>query len=358
MEKQSDRHPRHVDAKRERRKISPIGRDAPLCKKHRVIKKIAGCLFFSLLMSGCINNISMSLFPKPAPLQEKVIEGKGESKVLLIDISGFISAEDGKGLSKTPSMVARVKEELRRAAGNKAIKAVVLRINSPGGTITGSDIIYHELVRYKELTGNKVISSIGSVGTSGAYYISMAADKVVANPTAVTGSIGVIMVHVNLQGLMEKIGVGAESIKSGKNKDLGSPVKPLSPEGRKILQGIIDTMQGRFLNVISVGRPGLTLEEIRELADGRIYTADAALKFGLIDQIGYLDEAIELAKSEAGIDEAKVIFYSRPHEYKDNIYSKSFFSLRPPLSSLSILGLQAGHPLEGGSPNFLYLWIP
>jgi protease-4 len=321
-------------------------------------KKVAGFLLLSLLMSGCINNISMSLFPKPAPLQEKVIEGKGEDKVLLVDISGFISAQAGKGMVPTPSMVARVKEELRRAAGNKAIKAVVLRINSPGGTITGSDIIYHELLRYKEKTGNKVIASIGSVGASGAYYISMAADKVLANPTAVTGSIGVIMVHVNVQGLMEKIGVEAESIKSGENKDLGSPVKPLSPGGRKILQGVIDNMQGRFLKVISDGRPRLSLGKIRKLADGRIYTADEALKFGLIDQIAYLDEAIEVAKSEAGIDEAKVIFYRRPHEYTDNIYSKSFLGLRSTLSPLSILGFQAGHPLEGGSPNFLYLWMP
>ncbi len=324
----------------------------------RMGKKVAGILFFSLLMSGCINNISMSLFPQPAPLKEKVIEGKGDHKVLLIDISGFISGQAGKGLVASPSMVARIKEELRRAADNKAIKAVVLRINSPGGTITGSDIIYHELLRYKEKTGNKVIASIGSVGASGAYYLSMAADKVLANPTAVTGSIGVIMVHVNLQGLMEKIGVGAESIKSGENKDLGSPVKPLSPGGRKILQGVIDSMQERFVKVISVGRPGLSLKEIETLADGRIYTADEAFRSGLIDQIGYLDEAIELAKLEAGIDEAKIIFYSRPHEYKDNIYSRSFQGMRPSLSPLSILGFQAGHPLEGESPKFLYLWMP
>ncbi|HIE65153.1 MAG TPA: signal peptide peptidase SppA [Nitrospiria bacterium] len=314
-------------------------------------------------MSGCIYKPSMSLFPQPAPLKEKVIEGKGENKVLLIDISGFISAQAGKGMVSTPSMVARVKEELRRASENKMIKAVVLRINSPGGTITGSDIIYHELLRYKEKTGNKVIASIGSIGTSGAYYISMAADKVVANPTAVTGSIGVIMVHVNFQGLMEKIGVGAEAVKSGKNKDLGSPAKPLSSEGRQILQGVIDSMQARFLDVISIGRPGLSPEEIRIRADGRIFTANEALSFGLIDRISYLDEAIELAKLEAGIDEAKVIVYSRPHEYKDNIYSRSFLSkslsgLSPPFPPLSVFGFQAGHPLDGGSPKFLYLWMP
>ncbi|MFQ5579021.1 MAG: signal peptide peptidase SppA [Nitrospiria bacterium] len=317
--------------------------------------KVAGFLLFFLMMSGCFNKISMSLFPTPAPLQEKVIEGKGENKVLLIDISGFISAQAGKGLVEKPSMVARIKETLRRAANDKAVKALVLRINSPGGTITGSDIIYHELLRYKEKSGNKVIASIGSVGASGAYYIAMAADQVVANPTAITGSIGVILVHVNVAGLMEKIGVGAEPIKSGENKDLGSPVKPLSPGGRRILQGVIDSMQERFLKVISTGRPGLSLNEIRTLADGRIYTADDARKFGLIDRIAYLDEALELAKSEAGIDEAKVILYRRPEEYKDNIYSNHLLGLKP---SLSIFGIQAAHPLKGESPEFLYLWMP
>lgn len=310
-------------------------------------------LVLSLLTSGCVYNIS--LFQKMEPLQEQLLEGSGGEKILLIDISGVISEEKEGGIVEGIDMVARVKEELRRAAEDKSVKAIVLRVNSPGGTVTASDLIYHEIRRFKERTGTKVIASILDVGASGAYYISMSADKIVAHPTSVTGSIGVIMLHVNLQGLLEKVGVGAEPIKSGANKDLGSPLKPLSPEDRRVLQGIINSMYGRFLEVIVEGRPELSPERIKELADGRVYTSVDAKEFGLIDQIGYLDEAIDLAKSEAGIQQAKVVLYKRPHQYKNNIYSEAFQKAANPLT---VWGVDPKSLLQGGPAKFLYLWMP
>jgi len=309
----------------------------------------------SLVMSGCIYKPNISLFPKIEPLEEKVVEGSGSDKVLLIDISGMISEEREGGVTEEPDMVSRVKEELKGAAADKSIKAIVLRVNSPGGTVTASDLIYHEIRRFKEKTGMKVIASIIDVGASGAYYISMAADKIVAHPTSVTGSIGVIMLHVNLQGLLEKVGVGAEPIKSGKNKDLGSPLKPLSTEDRLILQGIINSMYGRFLEVVVEGRQHLSPERIKELADGRVYTSREAKESGLVDQIGYLDQAIDLAKSEAGIKEAKVILYKRPHQYKNNIYSEAVQTAANPMS---VWGVDPKNLLQGASAKFLYLWMP
>lgn len=317
----------------------------------RLFTVIAGLTF--LVLSGCIYNIS--LFPKPGPLEEKVVEGTGADKVLLLDISGVISEEKPDGLLDQPDMVARIKEELKKAEEDKAVKAVVLRINSPGGTVTASDIIYHEVRRFKERTGRKVIASIMDIGASGGYYIAMAADRVLAHPTAVTGSIGVIMLHVNLQGLMEKVGVGAEAIKSGENKDLGIPTKPLSPEDREIFQKMIDNMYARFLEVVVQGRQGLAADRIRTLADGRIYTATEAKEVGLIDQIGYLDQAIDLAKSEAGIKEAQVILYSRSGEHTNNIYSEA---LRREVNPLSTWGVDPKRLLQGGSAKFLYLWMP
>ncbi len=319
----------------------------------KIMKQCVVIPIIAVMLGGCIYNLS--LFPKLEPFQEEVISGKGDDKILLLDISGFISEEATGALIKMPDMVSRVKEELGRAAKDKKVKAVILRINSPGGTITASDLIHHEVQRFKEETGLPVIASILDLGASGAYYIAMATDKVVAHPTSVIGSIGVIMLHVNFQGLMEKVGVGAESIKSGKNKDLGSPIKALSPQGRNILQSIIDDMYGRFLKVIAQNRTELSHEQIKALADGRVYTASESLDLGLIDNIAYLEEVIDMGKEAAGISEASIIIYKRPGEYKNNIYSRSFTGAVDPLAAW---GLEPKQWLRGGSPHFLYLWMP
>ena len=318
----------------------------------KTVKQMTAILGVLLVSSGCTYNIS--LFPKVEPLREKVVGGEGVDKIALIEIAGFISEELDGGIVEMPDMVSRVKEALSLAEADPHVKAVVLRINSPGGTITASDLIYHEVRRFKEKTGKKVIVSILDVGASGAYYISMAADKVMAHPTSITGSIGVIMVHINLAGLLEKVGVGTEPIKSGKNKDVGSPLKPLSPEGRQILQGIIDNMYGRFLNVIAENRKHLTRERIKALADGRVYTAKEAERLGLIDGIGYLDDAIALARSEAGVREAQVIVYHRPGSYKQNIYSQ----MPRGTGGTPGWGIDPRRLLRGGAPRFLYLWAP
>lgn len=305
------------------------------------------------LLSGCIYNIS--LFPKVGPLRETLVSGKGVNKIALIDISGFISEEKPSGLVARPDMVSRLKEELTAAAKDDKVKAILLRVNSPGGTITASDLIYHEVLQFKKKTGKKVIVSILDLGTSGAYYIAMAADKIVVHPTSVIGSIGVIMMHVNFEGLMKKVGVSAESIKSGPLKDMGSPMRPLSAESRGVLQGVIDDMYERFLMVIRENRKNLSAARIRKLADGRVYTASEALEFGLVDQIGYLDEAIELTQSEAGISEAKVILYSRGDGIKNNIYSQV---LQRPETPFSAWGINPKQLLQAGAPKFLYLWMP
>lgn len=319
-----------------------------------VIRKTALVGILSIyggFLSGCMFNVS--LFPDVKPLQESVLQGKGKAKVAIIDVSGVISEEGTDGMVEAPGMVARIKEGLTLAASDEAVKAVVLRINSPGGTVTASDLIYHEIQQFKRQTGRPVIAAIVDIGASGGYYIAMAADQIIAHPTSITGSIGVIMLHINLQGLMEKVGVGAESIKSGALKDMGSPTKPLSLESRQIIHGVIDDMYGRFLDVVVQGRAALTREKIKALSDGRIYTATEAKGHGLIDRIGYLDEAVEMAKTKAGIQEAQVIIYQRPHEFKTTIYSKLAAAHSP-----SLLGMNARDMILGGSTKFMYLWIP
>lgn len=306
----------------------------------------------ALLVSGCV---TINLLPGPGPLREQQISGTGTAKVLMVELSGLISSQEEDGFVEQPSLVARLKEELTRAADDSNIKAVVVRINSPGGTVTASDVLYHELRAFKEKRKIPVVASIMDIGASGGYYVAVAADKIVAHPSSVTGSVGVIMLTVNARGLLEKIGLETTAVASNPKKDMGSPFRAMTEEERKIFQGVIDAFYERFLNVVQEGRPRLSADEIRKLADGRIYSGEQAKTLGLVDSIGYLDDAIELAKRQAGVTEARVVVYRRPGEYRPNIYAR-LFGRGSGLSALSGFDLSA--LVRGGTPQFMYLWMP
>lgn len=314
--------------------------------------RLVPVLLAALLLPGCTFNFP--LFPGPGPLQETQVSGTGKAKVLLMEVSGVISSQDEDGIVPAPNMIARIKEQLSRAAQDEAVKAVVLRINTPGGTVTASDIIHHELKNFKANRKVPIIASIMDVGASGGYYIAAAADSVLAHPSSVTGSIGVIMLTMNARGLLEKVGVEATAVISGPRKDMGSPFRTMTTEERAIFQSVIDSFYQRFLTVVQEGRPQLQMEAIKKLADGRIYTGDQAKAAGLVDEIGYLEDAVELAKRRAGLTEARVVTYRRPGEYSNNIYSKM---LAPgPLAGLGNLDLLSF--VRGGAPQFMYMWMP
>ncbi len=305
-----------------------------------------------LMLSGCTFNFP--LFPGPGPLQETQVDGRGKAKVLLIEISGMISSQEKDGFRPTSSMLASVKEQLTRAAKDDQIKAVVLRINTPGGTVTASDIIYHELKTFKANRKIPIVASIMDLGTSGGYYIAAAADRVLAHPSSVTGSIGVIMLTVNAKGLLEKVGVEATAVTSGPRKDMGSPFRTMTVEERTIFQGLIDSFYQRFLSIVQEGRANLQMEQIKRLADGRIYTGEQAKEAGLVDEIGYLEDAVEVAKKQAGLTEARVVTYQRPGEYSNNVYSK----LMAPSGLASLAEFDLATLVRGGTPQFMYLWMP
>lgn len=305
----------------------------------------------ALAQTACVN---IYIPPPPAQLEEHQVSGSGKDKVLLVDVSGVISSEDKESFYTYPSMIATIKEELTRASRDEAVKAVVLRINTPGGTVTASDIIYHELKQFKAARNLPVIASIMDIGASGGYYIASAADRIMAHPSTVTGSIGVIMLTVNARGLLEKVGVEANAVTSGPRKDMGSPFRAMTPEERAIFQGLIDSFYQRFLTVVQEGRPGLQMEQIKKLADGRIYTGEQAKVAGLVDEIGYLEDAIEAAKKKAGLTQARVVTYRRPGDYSNNIYTK--LMAPGPLAGLGNLDLLSF--VRGGTPQFMYLWMP
>jgi len=314
--------------------------------------RFAVVLALTLSTAGCTFNFP--LFPGPGPLQETQVSGTGKAKVLLMEVSGVISSQEGDGFMPTPSLIAGIKEQLSRATQDEAVKAVVLRINTPGGTVTASDIIHHELKTFKANRKVPVVASIMDVGASGGYYIAAAADSVLAHPSSVTGSIGVIMLTMNAKGLLEKVGVEATAVTSGPRKDMGSPFRTMTSEERAIFQGLIDSFYQRFLSVVQEGRPNLQMDQIKKLADGRIYTGDQAKAAGLVDDIGYLEDAVELAKKKAGLTEARVVMYRRPGEYSNNVYSK--LMAPGPLAALGNFDLLSF--VRGGAPQFMYLWMP
>ncbi len=311
----------------------------------RIIPAIAAIMLLTGI-SGC-TFLKVNLFEETRPFEERVVAGEGRDKILLIDVSGVITSQDAPpvlGGKKKVGLIARVREELDRARTDKKVKAVVFRINSPGGGVTASDTLYHEIKKFKSDTGKKVFAHFTDIGASGAYYAALAADRITAQPTTVTGSIGVIMLRVDATGLMQKIGIQAAQIASGEEKGMGSPFRPMSAEERKIFQGVIDNLYGRFVSLVSEARK-MPIDRVKQLADGRIYTSQEAKASGLIDDIGYLEDAIEAAKKAANLSKARVVMYFRPGEYKSNIYS------------MNLINLDLGEFADPGA-NFMYLWWP
>ncbi len=305
-----------------------------------------GCITVDLLSGGA-----------NAPLRESTVEGDAGPKVLLVEIDGVISGEpSSSGLfdREAPSMVARVREALDRAREDDEVRGLLLRIDSPGGTATGSEQIYSEIVRFKEERGAPVVAQMLQLAASGGYYVAMSADTVQAHPTSVLGSIGVIFGGVNVAGLMDKLGIENQTITGGELKDMGSPLRPLTTEERAQLQAIVDDLHARFREVVVRGRPALGPERVDALADGRVYSAPQALENGLVDRIGNLNDAIALLEKEIGVPEVRVVSYHRPNQRRRNVYMKS--ATPAPAASGAPLPAALGAMLE--QPGFHYLWWP
>lgn len=191
-------------------------------------------------------------------------------------------------------------EELRRYRDDDSIKAILLRIDSPGGAVVPSQEIYDEVKRIRTAGKKKIVTSMGTVAASGGYYIAAASEKIIANPGTLTGSIGVIMELVNVEGLLQKIGVEGVVIKSGENKDVGSPFRKMTEKERALLQHVMDDVHAQFIEAVAEGR-SLKVETVRTFADGRIFTGRQAKEIGLVDELGTLQDAIKRTAELAGI---------------------------------------------------------
>jgi protease-4 len=262
------------------------------------MKKKAIIISVSVLAVLAAIIVPLTLIPRP-----------GVSKIAVIRLSGFITTLDSSLLSGATITPDLVKDYLTKAEGDKAVKAIVFHIESPGGEIAPCQEILWEIERIGET--KTVVVSMGGTATSGGYYISTKADKIVALPTTVTGSIGVISQIMNVEGLLEKLGIEIETFKGGMYKDMYRGFREMTQEEKEIMQGTIDEFYELFIEVVAEGR-GLDKEDVRNLATGQMYTGTAAKELGLIDELGNLDTAINLTAEIAGIEDPVVEYYREP----------------------------------------------
>jgi len=316
---------------------------------------LAALLLFALLLPGCAPKIKIFASPATEPLKEFVVEGDGDGKLALIHLKGFLVSQPRQGLLRAkPSQVQELVSNLRLAEMDEEVRAVVIAIDSPGGTTTASDILYHEISDFKRRTGKKVVVAMFDVAASGGYYAALPADWILAHPTTITGSVGVIFMRPKLHGLLDKVGVDVEINKSGKDKDMGSPFRATTPEEVALFQAIIDDYAARFHMLVAKHR-NLSTANMETVKTARVFTANQAKTIGLVDQIGYIQDAFMKARTLSGLAaNSKIVAYRRDTYPNDNPYN-SMNSATP--TKLNLLGIDASciMPPKAG---FYYVWSP
>jgi protease-4 len=281
-----------------------------------------------------------------------LLSGPAVGKVAVIPLNGTITSGGSSLLSGSAITPDLVRSYLTKAENDGAVKAIVLRIDSPGGEVEASQEILLQIERVRET--KPVVVSMGSMAASGGYYISMAADRIVALPTTETGSIGVISYQMNIQGLLDKLGIDVQVFKGGKYKDMYGGFRDLTPEEEVIMQAMVDEFYDQFVGVVAQGR-GLSTEDVRNLATGQLYSGTEARELGLIDELGDLDTAINLAAQLAGIETARVEYYQQPGLIS-RLLSGLLSAAQTRMSGLSAEDIIALQVLSHNYPQPLFLY--
>ena len=299
------------------------------------------------LFAGCGANAYL-VKPVSVPTSVEMVgvawpDGWTFNKIAVIDIEGILR-EGPESHQENPVTILR--RQLELAEGDGRVKGVILRINSPGGTAAAADLAYAEVMRFKRRSGKPVVAFIPSLGTSGGYYVALAADEIYVAPAAITGSIGVIMQLYNVEGLLTKIGVETETLKTGEEKDMGSPFRKLTEEDRAIFEGLLHSFHARFVSLIAERRK-LSAEEVAAIADGRVFTAKQAASHRLVDGEAYADAVFDRTKQLSKIGRARLVGFSKP-------FPSGGFSL----TGIKLDPLKISLPGTDLAPGFYYLWLP
>jgi len=261
-------------------------------------------------------------------LKEIWSEGSGTNKVVRISLSGLIMLDQSSsGIFGGVSSADMALLAIRRATYDHDVKAIILEIDSGGGGITASDILYHALQNFKARdTSRRVVSICGDMAASGAYYIALASDRIIARPTTITGSIGVIIQSINVRELAERHGIAGVTFKSGENKDLLNPLGEVSSEERDIVQSVVDDMHQRFVSLVTTHR-GIPATDLALLTDGRIFTAQRAMELGLVDDIGYWEDAVSQITALLNVPE--IIIYRYEESFSISSLLRAVQNLNP-----------------------------
>ncbi len=282
--------------------------------------------------------------------EEEYVSGEGADKVAVIPVEGTILSTDSSIGGVQPTTTPEgFSDALDQAREDERVAAIVLEVNSPGGGVTASDLMHQSIIEFKGRTEKPVVVSMGDVAASGGYYISTAADEILANETTLTGSLGVVIPLLNFSEASDEYGVTQKYITSGEFKAMGSSWKPLTPEEREIFQSIVNEDYDEFVEVIVEGRD-LSEDRVRELADGRVYSGQQAEELGLVDRFGDLDDAAKVARDLADVDEATVVRYVQLPTFTETLLAR----LAPPEPQAAQVMDEAGLNLEA-KPYYLYL---
>jgi protease-4 len=326
-----------------------------------VLHRLLALLVLSAALTACGPlTFTIGSSPLDEPIEHTLVEkdtADSGNHVALIDVSGLIYNGNSRGfLSEGENPVGLLHEKLEKARHDATVKAVILRLNTPGGTVTASDAMYREVMRFKSLAKKPVVVLMMDVAASGGYYISCAADKIVAYPSTITGSIGVIFQTISVKPALERWGIKPEAIVSGPNKETASPLTEMTESQRQVLRALVDDFYARFTTLVREKRPNIPADEFAKVTDGRVVSGSAALKLGLVDEVGDLYDAWATAKRMANVKHADLIIYHRASQVARTAYATA---PAQPMTQINLAQFNLDATQVGDATmSFLYIWKP
>jgi protease-4 len=275
-----------------------------------------------LLFQGCAYiSVDLASIMQIQPFEERVLQEGTKEKVLVVEILGMIRTTAGRDVFvPRQGTLERLDAVLEKAEKDDHIKGIILKIDSPGGGYTASDLVFRRITAYKTSQKVPVVACITNQGTSGAYMAALSADYIIALPSSVVGNVGVILPSISLEGLMDKLGIDNQTITSGKLKDSGNPLRDMTDEDKEILTGIVMEFHHNFIERVTNVRP-VSEEDLAIIRDGRVMTATIGKKYHLIDEVGYFEEALAKIEALAEVEDPTVVMYRREGENIGGFYS-------------------------------------